>query len=271
MENFAEVVVGENHVVIRERSRDRHGLRAAEMATSGDSATRGGIVSHTPEPVNLCPRRPPRQAAIATLSDSSSEVMIPAVVVASAVRPANVAGSAVTRPPVTQGGSRVELRVGLGQDVHRLVAGKRLLLGGVPIQYDRGLSGHSDADVLLHALTDALLGAAGLGDIGERFDNADPRWSGADSALFVRDAARAVRERRWTIANVDCTIFAERPKLAPHKPAIRRRLAELLEIDEAAVNVKAKTGEEVGPVGRGEAIAAEAIVLLVRSETNTND
>jgi len=160
----------------------------------------------------------------------------------------------------------VEMRVGLGHDIHRLEAGRQLVLGGVSIEYDYGPVGHSDADVLLHAVTDALLGAIGLGDIGERFPNTDPRWVGADSAVFVRDAVLAVRQRHWEIANLDCTIFAEKPKLAGHKPALRQRLAELLGIAADAVNVKAKSGEQVGPVGREEAIAADAVVLLVRKE-----
>lgn len=158
----------------------------------------------------------------------------------------------------------MEMRIGLGHDVHRLVAGRSLILGGVPIEYDRGLLGHSDADVLLHALTDALLGAGGLGDIGERFPNTEPRWADADSALFLNDAVSAIHKAGWNIANIDCTLFAERPRLTPYKPAIRQRLAELLEIDENLVNVKAKSGEQVGPVGREEAISADAIVLLVR-------
>ena len=158
----------------------------------------------------------------------------------------------------------MEMRIGLGHDIHRLATGRSLILGGVPIEYDRGLLGHSDADVLLHALTDALLGAVGLGDIGERFPNTEPRWAGADSAVFLDDAVSEIRKLGWKIANIDCTIFAERPHLTPYKPAIRQRLAELLEIAENLVNVKAKSGEKVGPVGREEAISADAIVLLVR-------
>ncbi|MFQ5732409.1 MAG: 2-C-methyl-D-erythritol 2,4-cyclodiphosphate synthase [Planctomycetaceae bacterium] len=156
----------------------------------------------------------------------------------------------------------MSFRVGLGCDVHRLVVGRPLILGGVTIDYDRGLEGHSDADVLLHAVTDALLGAAGLGDIGEWFPNDDPNWKDADSQVFVREAARAVRERNWTILNLDCTLNAEQPMLTPYKPQIKQRLAEFLELEPGRVNVKAKSGEKVGPVGRGEAIAADAVVLL---------
>ncbi len=154
------------------------------------------------------------------------------------------------------------MRVGLGHDMHRLVAGGKLVLGGVAVEFDHGLLGHSDADVLLHAVTDALLGAAGLGDIGQRFPDTDPQWAGADSTELLADVVDAVRELHWQIVNLDCTIFAERPKLSPYKQAVKGRLAELLMISADAVNVKAKTGEQLGPVGRGEAIAADAIVLL---------
>lgn len=158
----------------------------------------------------------------------------------------------------------MEFRVGLGHDTHRLAAGRPLVLGNVTIPHDLGAVGHSDADVLLHALVDALLGAAGLGDIGEWFPNTDPRWAGADSALFVAHAVESIARRDWQIVNLDCTITAEKPKLTPWKPAIRKRLSELLGIPEENINVKAKSGEAVGPVGRCEAIEADAIVLLRR-------
>ncbi|MBA3313225.1 MAG: 2-C-methyl-D-erythritol 2,4-cyclodiphosphate synthase [Planctomycetota bacterium] len=161
----------------------------------------------------------------------------------------------------------MEFRVGLGQDCHRLATGRRLILGGVAVEYDRGLDGHSDADVLLHAVTDAVLGAAGLGDIGELFPDTDPQHRDADSAELLKVALHTVREQGWNVVNLDCTVAAERPKLSPYKPAIRRRLAELLGIDAEAVNVKAKTGERVGPVGREEAMTAEAIVLLQRKDS----
>lgn len=160
----------------------------------------------------------------------------------------------------------MEFRVGLGHDLHRLGPGRAFVLGGITIDNHVGPIGHSDADVLMHALVDALLGAAGLGDIGEWFPDTDPRWKGADSAMLVSEALSQVRSRGWRIVNLDCTIFAERPKLSPHKVAIRRRVAELMEIAAESVNVKAKTGEEVGPIGRGEAIAAEVIVLLARDD-----
>lgn len=155
------------------------------------------------------------------------------------------------------------MRIGLGHDIHRLVAGRTLVLGGVSVDYHLGPDGHSDGDVVLHALTDAVLGAAGLGDIGELFPDTDPKWQNADSAQFVESAVSRIRDRGWKIGNVDCTIFAERPKLKDVKPTIRSRVAEILGLSEEAVNIKAKTGEKVGPIGRGEAIAADAIVLLL--------
>ena len=148
--------------------------------------------------------------------------------------------------------------------MHRLIPGRKLILGGVPIEFDKGLDGHSDADVLLHAITDALLGAAALGDIGEWFRNDDPRWRFADSAHFLKEAALSVRGHGWKIVNLDCTIWAELPRMTPYKPKIRERLADLLEIAAGQVNVKAKSGEAVGPVGRGEAMMADAVVLLMK-------
>lgn len=159
----------------------------------------------------------------------------------------------------------MEVRVGLGHDRHRLCPGRPLILGGVRIEHELGLEGHSDADVLLHAITDALLGALGLGDIGEWFPNTDPQWQGSDSVIFLRAATQEIRNRGWEIGNLDCTIHAERPKLSPLKPSIRARLSELLAIAEDRINVKAKTGEGVGPVGLQEAIDADAVVLLTRS------
>ena len=155
-------------------------------------------------------------------------------------------------------------RVGLGHDTHRLVPGRPLILGGVRIEHDLGLDGHSDADVLLHAITDALLGAAALGDIGELFPNTDPQWANANSAIFLRAALSKLSELGWKIVNLDCTIHAERPKLSSFKPAIAAHVAELLGVDRSQVNVKAKTGEKVGPIGRQEAISADAVVLIER-------
>lgn len=154
-----------------------------------------------------------------------------------------------------------QLRVGLGHDTHRLVEGRPLILAGVTIPFERGLYGHSDADVVLHAVADALLGAAGLGDIGEQFPDTDPQWKDLDSAVLLQAVVERVASVGLEPINCDVIVFAQLPKLTPHKPAMKRRLAELLRLPEADVNLKAKTGELVGPIGRGEAIACEAIVL----------
>jgi 2-C-methyl-D-erythritol 2,4-cyclodiphosphate synthase len=155
------------------------------------------------------------------------------------------------------------LRIGEGWDVHALVAGRPLVLGGVTLPYHLGLDGHSDADALLHAITDALLGAAGLGDIGRHFPDTDAQFKGADSATLLAEATRRVREAGWSIVNVDSTIVAQAPKMAPHIPAMRERIAAALGVELANVNVKAKTAERLGPVGEGRAIEARAVCLLV--------
>ena len=159
------------------------------------------------------------------------------------------------------------VRIGLGHDTHRLGPGDTLVLGGLAIPHDRMALGHSDADVLLHAITDALLGAAGLGDIGELFPDTDPANRGRDSAGMLRAAAERLAAAGWEIGNLDCVIFAQRPKILPHRPAIRRRIAEILGIDESAVWLKAKTGEGVGPIGAEQAIAAECVALVERAES----
>ncbi len=158
------------------------------------------------------------------------------------------------------------MRIGIGHDTHRLIAGGPLRLGGIDIPHGWHLDGHSDADVLLHAVTDAILGAAGLGDIGELFPNTDEANAGRDSAEMLSIGAASVRQAGYQIANLDCIVFAQEPKITPHKQAIRDRLAEILQLEPAAVNVKAKTGEAVGPVGRGEAMQAECIALLLGRE-----
>jgi 2-C-methyl-D-erythritol 2,4-cyclodiphosphate synthase len=152
--------------------------------------------------------------------------------------------------------------VGIGFDSHRLTAGRRLLMGGVEIPYELGLDGHSDADVLAHAVIDALLGAAGLGDIGAHFPDSDERWRDADSMRLLGDVVSSVRAERLEIVNVDCTVVMEAPKLAPHRQAIRERLAAVLGLETARVNVKASTGEGMGFVGRGEGVATLAIAGL---------
>jgi 2-C-methyl-D-erythritol 2,4-cyclodiphosphate synthase len=158
-----------------------------------------------------------------------------------------------------------DLRVGEGWDVHRLVPGRPLILGGVNIPHDKGLLGHSDADALAHAITDALLGAAGLGDIGRHFPDTAAEFAGADSMVLLASALQAVQAAGWRLVNVDSTVIAQSPKLAPHIGAMRARLAEVLQLDGAAVNVKAKTAEKLGPVGAGEAMEARAVCLLVSS------
>lgn len=156
----------------------------------------------------------------------------------------------------------MSLRIGQGYDVHRLAEGRRLVLGGEEIPSDRGLDGHSDADVLLHALGDALLGAAGLGDLGDHFPPGDPAWKDASSVDLVRRILELVRARGWTVVNCDLTLIAEAPKLAPYRESIRRRIAGLLGIGVDAVGLKATTNERLGALGRGEGMAALAVVLL---------
>ncbi len=157
------------------------------------------------------------------------------------------------------------VRIGLGHDTHRLGPGDTLVIGGVRIPHDRTAIGHSDADVLLHAITDALLGAAALGDIGELFPDTDPANKGRDSADMLRRAHAKVAAAGWRLVNLDCVIFAQRPKILPHRPAIRRQIAEILGVDQSAVWLKAKTGEGVGPIGEQLAIAAECVVLIERA------
>ncbi|MFN8896687.1 MAG: 2-C-methyl-D-erythritol 2,4-cyclodiphosphate synthase, partial [Pseudomonadota bacterium] len=158
----------------------------------------------------------------------------------------------------------LQLRVGEGWDTHRLVTDRPLRLGGVTIPHTHGLLGHSDADALLHAITDALLGAAGLGDIGRHFPDTAAEFAGADSAMLLAEAARRVRAAGHEIVNVDSTVVAQAPRLAPHIPAMQERIAAVLGLPADAVNVKAKTAERMGPVGEGRAIEARAVALLVR-------
>ena len=158
---------------------------------------------------------------------------------------------------------RLPFRIGQGWDIHALVEGRPLILGGVHIPSDKGLLGHSDADALLHAITDALLGGAGLGDIGRHFPDTDERFKGADSVQLLRQAAQRVRERGWQIGNIDATVIAQAPRLAPHIPAMCARIAAALALAPEQVNVKAKTAEKMGPVGEGKAMQAQAVVLLL--------
>lgn len=164
----------------------------------------------------------------------------------------------MTLPPTPQ------LRVGEGWDTHPLVTGRPLILGGIMVPHTHGLGGHSDADGLLHAITDALFGAAALGDIGRHFPDTDDTYKGADSAVLLAEAARRVRAAGWQIVNVDSTIVAQAPKMAPHIPAMRERIAQVLGLAVDAVNVKAKTAEKMGPVGEGRSIETRAVCLLAR-------
>ena len=158
----------------------------------------------------------------------------------------------------------MNFRIGEGWDIHALVPDRKLILGGVEVPYHLGLLGHSDADVLLHAITDAVLGAAALGDIGTHFPDTDAQFRGADSAVLLAEAARRVLALGWQIGNVDSTVIAQAPKLAPHMPAIKARIAQVLGLQPDQVNVKAKTAEKMGPVGQGAAMEARAVVLLFR-------
>lgn len=154
------------------------------------------------------------------------------------------------------------MRIGMGYDVHRLVENRPLILGGVPIPFQKGLLGHSDADVLLHAIADSLLGAAGLGDIGQHFPDTDPAFKGADSHMLLVRCGELIRERGYAVGNLDATLFAQAPKIAPYREAMRERIAEALKIEPARVNVKATTTEGLGFVGAGEGMAAQCVALL---------
>lgn len=156
-------------------------------------------------------------------------------------------------------------RVGIGYDIHRLVEGRRLVLGGVEIPHDRGLAGHSDADALVHAVVDALLGAAVLGDIGTHFPDSDERWRGVESLRMLEHVVALLAERGLVVGNVDATISAEAPRMRPHIPSMREQLARALRVDLDAVSVKATTEEGLGPIGRGEAIAVRAVALVRRA------
>lgn len=159
----------------------------------------------------------------------------------------------------------MNIRIGEGWDIHQLVEGRKLMLGGVEVPHSKGLLGHSDADVLLHAITDALLGAAALGDIGKHFPDTDAQYKGADSAVLLAKVAADIRALGFMLGNVDSTIIAQAPKLAPYIVAMRERVAGILSVDVDQVNVKAKTAEKLGPVGDGQAMEARAVVLLVKA------
>ena len=162
--------------------------------------------------------------------------------------------------------TQLQMRIGQGWDVHALVPGRRLNIGGVPIPYHLGLLGHSDADVLLHAIIDAMLGAAGLGDIGTHFPDTDVRWKNADSLVLLAACAALLKEKGWRIQNLDSTVIAQAPKLAPHIPAMREQIAAALALAVTQINIKAKTAEKLGPVGQGQSIEAQAIVQLCSAD-----
>ena len=159
----------------------------------------------------------------------------------------------------------MNIRIGEGWDIHALVPGRKLILGGIEVPHTLGLLGHLDADVLLHAITDALLGAAALGDIGRHFSDTDPQFKGADSAVLLAEAARRVRAKGFEIGNIDSTIVAQAPKLAPHIDAMRAKIAQTLALDVEQINVKAKTAEKLGPVGQLQAMEARAVALLFKT------
>ena len=156
----------------------------------------------------------------------------------------------------------MNFRIGEGYDVHRLAEGRKCIIGGVEIPFEKGLLGHSDADVLLHAVTDALLGGAGMGDIGRRYPDTDPKWKGADSLVLLRDTADFLRDQGFSAVNVDCTVICQLPKITPHAEEMRNKIASALGIDPACVNVKGKTEEGLGFTGEGKGIAARAVALL---------
>lgn len=156
------------------------------------------------------------------------------------------------------------VRIGQGFDVHQLVEGRKLIIGGVTIPYEKGLLGHSDADVLLHAICDALLGAAALGDIGRHFSDTDPRYKNIDSRVLLQNVSRLLGEHHYKVMNIDATIIAQAPKMSPHIPAMVTNIAQDLRMPAGDVNIKAKTAERLGPVGRGEGIEADAVCLITR-------
>lgn len=162
------------------------------------------------------------------------------------------------------------MRIGSGYDVHRLVPGRRLVLGGVEIPFDKGLEGHSDADAVLHSVCDALLGAAGLGDIGLHFPDSDPNYKNIDSMILLRDTYRMVKEKGFSIVNIDITVFAQQPKISPHRSAMARKIAEALETGTNRINIKATTTEGLGMIGKGEGIASMC-VALVKFATSDNE
>lgn len=157
------------------------------------------------------------------------------------------------------------MRIGSGYDVHRLVAGRKLILGGVEIPFEKGLEGHSDADAVLHSICDALLGAVGLGDIGVHFPDSDPSLKNIDSMILLRDTYEMVRKKGFVVGNIDVTVFAQRPKISPHRDAMTRKIAEALETESERINIKATTTEGLGMIGKGEGVASMCVALVENS------
>lgn len=257
------------------------GLLAAEMADTVKKTDDSRRVLETVPRKNLWRAATPQLFRAGTLATALSGSLEGITDEASAVErlglPVKVVPGRATNIKVTRPGdevvarlllgdaSVVPLRVGQGYDSHRLVPGRPLILGGVEIPFELGLDGHSDADVLLHAITDAVLGAAALGDIGQHFPPSDPQWKGADSRRLLEAVVRLARQKGWDVVNCDATIVAERPKIGPHMAAIRESVAKCLGVSVENVNVKAKTNEKMDAVGRLEGMMAQAVVLLARA------
>lgn len=220
-------------------------LIEALLAAGGDVTDEAGAVERLSLPVKVVRGRP-----------TNIKVTEPADPALARIYLGNAMNQNDTAPAVPR------LRVGQGYDSHRLVEGRPLIVGGVVIPFEKGLDGHSDADVLLHAVTDAVLGAAGLGDIGEHFPPSEERWRGADSAELLAEIVRRADERGFHVVNCDATVIAERPRMGPHRPAMRRRIAALLDVPEEDVNIKAKTNERMDAVGAGEGMVAHVVVLM---------
>lgn len=257
------------------------GLLAVEMADTVKRTDDARRVLETVPRKNLWRAATPQLFRAGTLAEALSGPLDGITDEASAVErlglsvkvvPGRATNIKVTRPGdevvarlLLGDASVVPLRVGQGYDSHRLVAGRPLILGGVEIPFEKGLDGHSDADVLLHAITDAVLGAAALGDIGQHFPPSDPKWKGADSRRLLEAVVKLAHQKGWTVVNCDATIVAERPKIGPHMPAIRASVAKALGAALENVNIKAKTNERMDAVGREEGMMAQAVVLLAKA------
>lgn len=256
----------ENGLIVRTLDRRRiyraqtpQAFRYALLMQANEAARAAGVASVAATDDAFLVERLGLPVAIVEGSPSNLKITTPEdLLVAERLFQTMNSSAQPTAPPSPQ----PAFRIGLGNDIHRLVEGRKLILGGVEIPFEKGLLGHSDADSLSHAITDAILGAAGLGDIGTHFSDQDPRWQGADSLLFLRHAYELAQARGYRIANIDATIQTEKPKMKPHIPALRAQLCATLGLDESQLNLKAKTNEKLDAIGQGEAIAAQAVVLL---------